>query len=250
MNVLITGANGFLGKNLIEKLVKIENINIMHFDLGVSDSLLRKNLNECHFIFHFAAIHRPKYVNEFYENNYEFLKYLLNILKESKNKCPILFTSSIQSQDNTDYGRSKKLAEDELKLYSYEEKTKVIIYKLLNVFGKFAAPNHHSVVATFCYNTINDLPITISNKELIMKFYYIDDVIESFIYQLNCNDNRPEANYCFLNNEDIYSISLGDLGKLISSFRSNEKGNIPIMLKSDLEEKIYKTYNSYKNYKI
>lgn len=115
MNILITGANGFLGKNLIERLVKMQDINIMHYARGTSKLLLKKNLEECDFLFHFAAVHRPKDSEEFYRVNDDFFDWILKELEQKRNNCPVLLTSSIQANDKTDYGRSKLIAENLLK---------------------------------------------------------------------------------------------------------------------------------------
>ena len=188
MNILITGADGFLGKNLIEKLVKMDDINIMHYSLGTSDLLLEKNLKECDFLFHFAAVHRPKDSNEFYRVNDDFFEKVLTTLEKYNNNCPVVLTSSIQANDSTDYGRSKIIAENMLKKHAEKTGAKAIIYRLFNVFGKWATPNLHSVVATFCHNINRDLPITVSNRDIVIKFYYVDDVIAHFIAQL---DGKP-----------------------------------------------------------
>ena len=171
MNVLITGANGFLGKNLIERLVKDENVNIMHYSVGTSELLLDRNLKECDFLFHFAAVHRPKDSKEFYKVNDDFFENILNKLEEYGNDCPVILTSSIQANDNTDYGRSKLIAENLLKKHAEKTGAKAVIYRLMNIYGKWATPNLHSVVATFCYNINRDLPIIISNRDIAIRRY-------------------------------------------------------------------------------
>lgn len=245
MNVLITGANGFLGKNLIERLVKMDDIHIMHFDEGTSIQLLEKNLSECDFLFHFAAVHRPKDNDEFYKVNDDFFEWILNKLEEFENSCPVLFTSSIQATDNNDYGRSKMIAENLLRNHALKTQSKAIIYRLNNVFGKWATPNHHSVVATFCYNINRDIPIHISNRKIMMRFYYVDDVMDSFVSQLN-GDIKPDDDGIYrLPNEKIINITLGDLADTFYGFRACQKEGKEPECNSIIEERLWTTYKSY-----
>ena len=245
MNILITGANGFLGKNLIERLVKMDDVHIMHYDAGTSNQLLEKNLSQCDFLFHFAAVHRPKDNDEFYKVNDDFFEWILGKLEEYNNDCPVLFTSSIQATDNNDYGRSKLIAENLLREHSKRMRSKAIIYRLFNVFGKWATPNHHSVVATFCYNINRDLPIHISNRRIMMRFYYIDDVMDSFVSQLD-GDIQPEDDGIYrLPNEMIINITLGELADTFYSFRECQKqGKIP-EIDNETTERLWTTYKCY-----
>ena len=211
MNILITGANGFLGKNLIEILVQMPDVNIMHYSRGTSKLLLEKNLSECDFLFHFAAVHRPKDSKEFYRVNDDFFAEILEKLQAYNNTCPVLLTSSIQANDSTDYGRSKSIAENLLRAHSQKTGAKAIIYRLNNTFGKWATPNHHSVVATFCYNINRDVPIAISAREVKMQFYYIDDVIDSFVAQLSGNVSQDEDGIYRLAKEQDSAPDFGGL---------------------------------------
>ena len=246
MNILITGANGFLGKNLIERLVKMQDVNIMHFDRGTSLLLLEKNLKECDFIFHFAAVHRPKDNEDFYRINDDFFEWILKKLEEFGNNCPVLLTSSIQATDNNDYGRSKVIAEDLLKSHAQKTNSKAIIYRLNNVFGKWATPHHHSVVATFCYNINRDEPIVISNRSIVMRFYYVDDVIDSFISQLS-GDISPDSDGIFrLKDEQIINITLGELSDTFYRFREFQKSEKTPEFSNDTEKRLWETYISYK----
>lgn len=245
MNILITGANGFLGKNLIERLVKMHDINIMHYARGTSKLLLEKNLEECDFLFHFAAVHRPKDSEEFYRVNDDFFNWILKKLEQNHNNCPVLLTSSIQANDKTDYGRSKLIAETFLKEHEEKAGAKGIIYRLNNTFGKWAMPNHHSVVATFCYNINRDLPIHISNRNILMRFYYIDDVIDSFIAQLT-GGILPDADGIYrLPNEKIIDITLGDMADKLYYFRDCQKNRSIPQLNAKIDKKLWSTYLSY-----
>ena len=245
-NILITGADGFLGKNLIEKLVKMDDVNIMHYSLGTSDLLLEKNLKECDFVFHFAAVHRPKDTEEFYKVNDDFFGYVLHTLEKYGNNCPVVLTSSIQANDSTDYGRSKIIAENLLKKHAKDTGAKAIIYRLYNIFGKWATPNLHSVVATFCYNINRDLPITVSNRDIVIKFYYVDDVIAHFLSQID-GTPTPDADGIYrLDESKVYEISLGYLADKFYEFKSCQKNNKTPELKSDVDKKLYETYISYR----
>lgn len=245
MNILITGANGFLGKNLIEKLVQMQDINIMHYARGTSKLLLEKNLEECDFVFHFAAVHRPKDSQEFYRVNDDFFEWILKKLEQNHNNCPVLLTSSIQANDKTDYGRSKLIAETLLKRHEEKTGAKGIIYRLNNTFGKWATPNHHSVTATFCNNINRDLPIHISNRKVLMNFYYIDDVIESFINQLSNNVLSDADGIYRLPEEKIISITLGDMADRLYYFRKCQKRNSIPQLNNTTDERLWSTYLSY-----
>ena len=245
MNILITGANGFLGKNLIERLVKMDGVNIMHYDQGTSPLLLEKNLCECDFLFHFAAVHRPKDNDEFYRINDDFFESVLARLKKAGNRCPVLLTSSVQATDNNDYGRSKVIAENLVRAHAEKMDSKAIVYRLNNVFGKWATPNSHSVVATFCYNINRDLPINISNRNITMRFYYVDDVIDSFMAQLK-GDILPDADGIFrLKEEQIISITLGELADTFYSFRECQKSGKEPNLLTEKERRLWSTYVSY-----
>ena len=245
MNILITGANGFLGKNLIERLVQMPDVNIMHYSRGTSKLLLEKNLSECDFLFHFAAVHRPKDSKEFYRVNDDFFAEILEKLQAYNNTCPVLLTSSIQANDSTDYGRSKSIAENLLRAHSQKTGAKAIIYRLNNTFGKWATPNHHSVVATFCYNINRDVPIAISAREVKMQFYYIDDVIDSFVAQLSGNVSQDEDGIYRLAKEQINPITLGELADKLYAFRDAQKRGAKPILKTQLDERLWKTYISY-----
>lgn len=245
MNILITGANGFIGKNLIERLVQMPDINILHYARGTSKLLLEKNIKECDFVFHFAAVHRPKDSMELYRVNDDFFEWILKKLEENGNNCPVLLTSSIQAHDKTDYGRSKLIAENLLKEHAEKTGAKSIIYRLNNTFGKWATPNHHSVAATFCYNINRDLPIVISNRRVMMHFYYIDDVIDSFISQLS-KTILPDADGIYrLPEEKITDITLGELADKLYYFRSCQKNKLFPELKSKTDERLWSTYLSY-----
>lgn len=246
MKILITGANGFLGKNLIERLVQFPNVDILHYSRGTSQLLLERNLSECDFLFHFAAVHRPDDNTEFYRINDDFFKYILDKLEEYHNNCPVLLTSSIQATDNNDYGRSKRIAEGLLKQHGEKCGSRVIIYRLLNTFGKWARPHSHSVVATFCYNIAHDMPIIISNRNILMRFYYVDDVMDSFVSQINA-DYYKSQEFVALTEDKIHLITLGELADTLYDFHRQDVLNQRPLLDTDFKKRLWTTYLSYKD---
>lgn len=248
MKILITGANGFIGKNLIDRLQRTSpEHEICSFDINNTKEDLFEYTKNCGFVFNFAAVHRPKDVQEFERVNYIFFDDLLNMLKEHHNYCPVLYTSSIQATNGSIYGNSKLLAEADLRAYEQETGGRAIIYRLTNVFGRWATPNHHSVVATFCYNLVHNIPLQISDRNHMMHFYYIDDVIDSFVLQLT-NDARPDRDGIYrLGEEKIYSITLGELADILTDIK-NEGVNVEISeTESPLKQKLRGTYISYFN---
>jgi len=194
MNVLITGAKGFVGKNLCETLKNIKsgkdktrNIKIdeiFEFDVDTDTSLLDEFCKKTDFVFHLAGVNRPKDEKEFMEGNFGFASILLETLKKHNNKAPVLVTSSIQAKLDNPYGKSKKAGEDLIFDYGNKNNVKVFVYRLPNVFGKWCRPNYNSAVATFCHNITHDLPITVNDREYMMTLVYVDDVVDEFINAL------------------------------------------------------------------
>lgn len=246
MKVLITGAGGFIGRNLIERLNEIYNdIVIYYYDVETPEEKLEQFAKDCDFVYNFAAVHRPKTEEEFDMVNNKFFCGLLDLLKKNNNRCPVLYTSSIQADNGTKYGESKKAAEKALVEYGEETGNRVVIYRLTNTFGKWAMPNHHSVVATFCYNLVNDIELTISNPDIMMNFYYIDDVIDSFVEQLKGELNPCDDGIFRLDDEKIYHISLGELAEKLSYISKCVKDHITPEINDEIDSKLYITYLSY-----
>lgn len=246
MKVLITGAGGFIGRNLIERLNEIyKDIVIYYYDIETPEEKLEQFTKDCDFVYNFAAVHRPKTEDEFDMVNNKFFCGLLNLLKKNNNRCPVLYTSSIQADNGTKYGESKKAAEKALIEYGKETGNRVVIYRLTNTFGKWAMPNHHSVVATFCYNLVNDIELTISNPDIMMNFYYIDDVIDSFVEQLKGEINPRDDGIFRLDDEKVYQISLGELAEKLSYISKCVKDDITPEMKNEIDSKLYITYLSY-----
>jgi UDP-2-acetamido-2,6-beta-L-arabino-hexul-4-ose reductase len=242
MKILITGAEGFIGKNLILGLKNNHDTELCGYDLGTDAALLEEYCKEADFVYHLAGANRPKDESEFVEKNVRFTKLLLDTLKNHGNTCPVLYSSSSQALLDNPYGRSKKAAEELLLAYAGETGAKVFIYRFPNVFGKWCRPNYNSVVATLCHNTAHDLPVTINNPEHVMNLVYIDDLMDELIHALSDKD-RESSGYHEL--PVTYTVTLGQVAKRIISFRElREKQAIPDM--SDLlVKKLYSTYLSY-----
>jgi UDP-2-acetamido-2,6-beta-L-arabino-hexul-4-ose reductase len=242
MKILITGAKGFIGRNLVAELRNRGYQNIFEYDIDTSNLLFDEYIQECEFVFHLAGINRPINENEFMEGNYEFTVKLLNKLKEYENKAPILLTSSIQAILNNPYGKSKKAGEDVLFKYQSEIGNKILIYRLPNVFGKWCKPNYNSVIATFCNNIANNIDIEISDTYTVMNLVYIDDVINEFINALHGKENRKDT-FCYV--PIMYSETLGNIAKLLSSFKESRNNLTIFDMSNDFVKKLYSTYLTY-----
>ncbi|MGL5820932.1 MAG: NAD-dependent epimerase/dehydratase family protein [Sarcina sp.] len=239
--VLVTGANGFIGKNLISTLKQITEIEILEVERKTPKELIEKYILEADFIYHLAGVNRPKNEIDFYKGNLGFTDLLLNMLMENNKKTPILITSSIQADLDNDYGKSKKLAEEALLEYSIKAKTKVFIYRLPNVFGKWCKPNYNSAIATFCNNIANGENIWIKDENIELTLVYIDDVIKCLVDNLQFEDKN--SGYMSVNTE--HKATLGHIVNLLKSFKESRKTlSIPNM-NDDFTKKLYSTYLSY-----
>ena len=244
MKILITGAYGFLGKNLMARLKEYGDKYIIYaYDLDTPFSDLERFTRDCDFVFNFAAVHRPKDTSEFEKVNHGFFDDLLKLLKKNNNRCPVLYTSSIQATNGTDYGNSKLLAEADLEAYGRETGARAIIYRLSNVYGRWATPNHHSVVATFCNNLALGLPIVVNDSNHIMYFHYIDDVINSFMGQLVGEPVPDEDGIHRV--KRIHEITLGELADALKSFQQSVLHGDTPELGNETRRTLYKTYLSY-----
>lgn len=255
MKILVTGSNGFVGKNLIETLKTIRdgkcniydisnNIDIYEYDIDNSLSELKNYTKDCDIVFHLAGINRPQNTDEFYSGNYGFTETLCNYLKENQNKCPMIVSSSIQADKDNDYGKSKKMSEDYLLNFGQENGNKIYIYRFANLFGKWCRPNYNSVVATWCYNITHDLDIQINNPDAIVPLCYIDDVVDELIHALMGHPSMKVGHYYVV--EPIYEITLKKLSELLYMYHNQSKTLImPEMPNHSLEKKLYSTYLSY-----
>ena len=219
MKILVTGAKGFIGKNLIWELRNRRHQDIFEYDIDTNEELLDEYARECEFIFHLAGVNRPKNQEEYMQGNFGFTSILLDKLKENNNTCPVMLSSSIQAALDNPYGISKKAGEDLLFRYAKETGAKVFVYRFPNVFGKWCRPNYNSAVATFCHNIANGLPIQINDRNTVMNLVYIDDVVGELIKALEGNASADNNGYCYVT--VTHSATLGEIADLIHSFRES-----------------------------
>lgn len=242
MKILITGAKGFIGKNLITELKNRNYMDIFEYDKDTDPSLLDEFCKEANFVFHLAGVNRPKEQSEFMEGNFAFTSKLLDTLKKHENNCPIMISSSTQAKLDNPYGKSKKAGEDLMFTYGKESGAKVLVYRFPNVFGKWCKPNYNSAVATFCNNVANNLEITVNDRNVVMNLVYIDDVVNELINGLNNNGNINE-DFCEVS--VVHEVTLGEIVDLIYSFKNSRiERSIPNMA-DEFTKKLYSTYLSY-----
>lgn len=240
MKVLVTGSNGFLGKHVCLALKK-RDYTVLTFDVSNTDLELDNYIKEADFIIHLAGVNRPLTSEEFYDGNTNLTKKLVDLIKANKKNTPILFSSSIQASLDNDYGKSKKMAED----YLFASSLPVFVFRLNNVFGKWCRPNYNSACATFCYNIAHDLEISIRDRDYIVHFNYVDDIVISFI---NCVEGNIKASTSILYVHPIYDCSLGKLADLLYYFKNKvtSEQHLPL-LHNDFEYKLFKTFLDYLN---
>lgn len=248
MKVLVTGANGFVGKNLIANLQLIEDVEILPFDIDTNDSLLDEYCAACDFVFHLAGVNRPDDPSEFMSGNFGFSSRLLDTLKSHLNTAPVMLSSSIQASltgrfADSEYGRSKLAGEELFFSYAKETGAKVLVYRFPGLFGKWSRPEYNSVVATFCHHVANDMPIRIDNPDTTLELCYIDDVIEELIRAINGNETKA-GEYCRV--PISHEVSLGRIVELLESFKSMPESLImPNIPAGSFEKKLYSTYLSF-----
>lgn len=253
MKILITGAKGFIGKNLVAELKNIKEgktkhlllnseLTILEFDRETDSSILEDYCKEASFVYHLAGVNRPKEQSEFMEGNFGFTSKLLDTLSKYNNTCPIMISSSIQAEQDNPYGLSKKAGEDLLLNYGEKTGAKVSVYRFPNVFGKWCRPNYNSAVATFCYNIARELPIQVNDPSVTMTLVYIDDVIQELLNCLIDQENR-NGGYCKVETE--HQIKLGEIVELIQSFKESRRTLQVPNLSDGFTKKLYSTYLSY-----
>ena len=269
MNILVTGAKGFVGKNLCAALknirdnkdrtrnIKIEEI--FEYDIDTEKALLDSFCEKADFVFNLAGVNRPKKTAEFMQGNFGFASELLNTLKKHNNKCPVMLSSSIQAtligRYDSDYGRSKKAGEDLFFKYSEETGAKVLVYRFPNLFGKWCRPNYNSAVATFCSNTANDLPITVNDRNTELELLYIDDLVTEMLDALEKKEHHCEfdgintvitesGKYCAV--PTTHKVTLGEISDLLEQFKNQPKTLLmPEIPNNSFAKKLYSTYLSY-----
>ncbi len=268
--ILVTGAAGFVGKNLCASLKNIRDgkdrthsslsvCEVYEYDIDTDPSLLDEYCQKADFVFHLAGVNRPKDAGEYIHGNFDFTSALLDTLKHYGNICPVLFSSSIQAScigryDN-DYGRSKKAAEDLVFTYGKDTGASIFVYRFPNLFGKWCRPNYNSAVATFCHNIANDLPITVTDPAVTLQLLYIDDLVDEMLNALAGNPCRchyeglvpvpdDDGSYCYV--PCVHTVTLGEIVNLLESFRAQPKTLfMPEIPPDSFAKKLYSTYLSY-----
>lgn len=271
MRVLVTGAKGFVGKNLCAALnnikdgkdrrlpsLKIEDV--YEYDIDTDPALLDTFCKDAGFVFNLAGVNRPQNQEEFMQGNFGFASTLLDTLKKYENKCPVMLSSSQQASltgrfGNSEYGRSKKAGEDLFLKYQEETGAKVLIYRFPNLFGKWCKPNYNSAVATFCNNIANDLPIQVNDASVELELLYIDDLVDEMLNCLEDKEHRcefeglevldgPLGRYCYC--PVTHKVTLGRIVELLHQFAEQPKTlMIPEIPFNSFEKKLYSTYLSY-----
>jgi len=253
MNILVTGAKGFIGRNLVAELRNIKEgkskshilstqLSVYEYDIDTGPDLLNAYCKNADFVFHLAGVNRPTETSEFMDGNFGFTLTLLNTLKSNNNTCPIMLSSSIQAELDNPYGLSKKAGEDLLFKYGFETGVKVFIYRFPNVFGKWCRPNHNSAVATFCNNIANNQRILVNDSSVMMTLVYVDDVVNELISALKNKSNRL-GEFCLVPVE--HKIHLGEIVDLIYSFKDSRHSLQVPDLSDAFTKKLYSTYLSY-----
>ncbi len=270
MTILITGSAGFVGKNLTAALKNIRDgkdrthpnitvTEILEYDVDTPHELLDEYCQKADFVFHLAGVNRPKNPAEFMEGNYGFTTTLLETLKKYNNTCPVMISSSIQAtcigRYDSDYGRSKKAGEELMFQYGVETGAKVLVYRFPNLFGKWCRPNYNSVIATFCHNIANDLPITVSDPSIELQLLYIDDLVVEMLNALEGKAHRCNydglnvvrsygGKYCYV--PTTHEVTLGEIVELLESFKNQPNTLVmPEIAPDSFAKKLYSTYLSY-----
>lgn len=254
MNILVTGAKGFVGRNLVSQLHNIrdgkakyydiagQEINVYEYDIDSDPAELEVYCKNADFVFNLAGVNRPKDQSEFMKGNFGFASTLLDTLKKYNNTCPVMISSSIQAELDNPYGESKRAGENLMFDYAKETGAKVLVYRYPNLFGKWCRPNYNSAVATFCNNIAHDLPIQVNDPNVVMHLVYIDDVVDELIAALSGKEHY-EGNFCVV--PTVHTITLGGIVELLYSFK-NSRSNLSIADMNDpLTKKLYSTYLSY-----
>lgn len=244
MKALVTGAGGFIGKNLAAELGRMDEVEVLPFDVDTPPDQLDEYCRNCGFVYNLAGVNRPERTEEFMEGNFGFAAVLTDTLKKYGNDCPIMNASSIQAVLDNPYGRSKKAGEDMIAAYGRETGACVYIYRFPNVFGKWCKPDYNSVVATFCHNIARGLPIQVHDRNTVMRLVYIDDVVEELLCALQGHPHRDKEGYCYVPVE--HEVTLGEIVDLLYRFREDRKSFMePDMAAGSFAKKLYSTYLSY-----
>ena len=242
MRVLVTGSNGFIGKNLLERLSRIEDIEIVTFTKEDNLSSLETLVQDVDFIFHLAGVNRPKTNEEFYKGNRDLTEQLVESIKKTNKSIPILISSSSQATNNNDYGKSKYEGEQLLEAYSKDTNSIVYIYRLPNVFGKWSKPNYNTVIATWCHNITRELPIEVNDETFELTLVYIDDIVNQFVKHLDENGQKGVVKPFV---SPLYKKTLGEIKKLLELFVESRIALTIPPVGRGFERALYATYLSF-----
>lgn len=254
MNILVTGANGFVGRNFVSQLENIgsgkarnyaiagEELRVLCYDVDSDPAVLEEYCRRADFVFNLAGVNRPEDPSEFMKGNFGFASLLLDTLKKCGNSCPVMISSSTQAALDNPYGESKRAGEELLFEYGRETGAKVLVYRFPNVFGKWCRPNYNSAVATFCHNIAHGLPIRVNDPSVVMHLVYIDDVVDELIGALSGDEHRAGA---FCEVPVVHEITLGGIVDLLYSFRDMQQDLEVPDLGDAFAKKLYSTYLSY-----
>lgn len=243
MKAVVTGAGGFVGKNLVQRLMRVDALEVCGYDVDTDPSLLPVYLKDADIVYHLAGVNRPVNTEEYMEGNFGFTKTLLDTIDEvSNDKIKIVVSSSIQAELDNPYGKSKLAGEELVRKYAHERGLASVIYRFPNVFGKWCRPNYNSVVATFCNNIARDLPISVDDPDKMLKLVYIDDVVDEL---LNCLSGHEHISDMFGYVPTVYDVNLGTIPQLLYSFRGSRNDLSLPDFSDDFEKKLYSTYLSY-----
>jgi len=240
MKIAVTGADGFIGRNLILRLAEHNLTDILRITRSTTDAGLRLALEDADFIFHLAGVNRPQKVEEFSSGNTDFTAKLCAILVESEKSTPVVYASTTQAAAENAYGKSKRAAEEELTKYALKTKAQVVIYRLTNVFGKWARPNYNSAVATFCHNIARGLPIVVNDPAAPLRLVYIDDVIAQLLDIMESR-NFPAG---FAEVEPVYETSVGEVADIIRGFAEDRSTLMTQRAGTGLTRALHATYLS------
>ena len=271
MNILVTGAKGFVGRNLCENLKNIRDgknrtrpalcvENVFEYDLDTDPALLDEYCAKADFVFNLAGVNRPKEQSEFMQGNFGFASTLLDTLKKHGNTCPVMLSSSIQATligryGQSDYGKSKLAGEELFFAYAKETGAPVLVYRFPNLFGKWCRPNYNSAVATFCHNTAHDLPLTVNDPATELELLYIDDLVEEMLDALEGHPHRcdydglapvfgQKGRYCAA--PVTHKVTLGEIVALLDAFKAQPATLLmPEIPAGSFAKKLYSTYLSY-----
>lgn len=242
MKILITGSNGFVGKNLVATLEQIEDYELLKATRQSTTDELKEYAQKADFVFHLAGVNRPETEAEFVEGNVDFTQTLLDSLVEAGNKAPIIITSSIQAANDSAYGQSKKVGENLVFQYGKENGVDTYVYRLPNLFGKWSKPNYNTVIATFSHKIARDEEISVNDPDVELTLVYIDDLIEEFMRALHGNPTR-DGDYCVV--PVVHEEKLGHIANLLKEFRESRNTRVISNLDDDFTRKLYSTYLNF-----